>query len=50
MSVRLIDRTPPAPSGDVNQDIRALMDYCAYLQEQLNFILTNLNREAGNNG
>lgn len=50
MSVRLIDKTPPAPTGDAQADVAALYQYCAYLQEQLNFILTNLNREAGNNG
>ena len=48
--MRLIDRQPPAPTGDTKRDVDALYQYCAYLQEQLNFILTNLSREAGNNG
>ena len=48
--IRLIDRTPPAPSGDAEKDAAAALDYMSYLREQLNFIITHLNREAGNNG
>ena len=48
--IRLIDRTPPVMSGDEKQDVRALYEYIAYLQEQLNFILTNIGREGQNNG
>lgn len=49
MSIRLIDRTPPEPTGNTQQDLSELSDYCAYLREQINFILTTLNRR-GNDG
>lgn len=48
--IRLIDKMPPAPSGDAQRDAAAALEYMSYLREQMNFILTNLNREAGNNG
>lgn len=48
--MRLIDRQPPAPTGDTARDVENIYSYLAYLMEQINFILTNLNREGRNNG
>lgn len=42
--MRLIDKTPPSPTGDAQKDVQALYQWCAYLQEQLNFIITNMER------
>lgn len=37
---KFIDRMPPTETGDRDRDIRAIMEYQAYLREQLNFILS----------
>lgn len=44
----LIDRQPPAPTGDRDKDMQAMLDYMAYLYEQLNFILANVQKGDGN--
>ena len=48
--IRLIDKEPPAPTGDAKTDAAAMYRYLCYLREQMNFILTNLGREGQNNG
>lgn len=35
-----IDRSAPEMTGDKEQDIRNLSDYCQYLAEQLNYALS----------
>jgi len=35
-----IDKSPPALTGDVNQDLSEILRYLAYLQERMNFILS----------
>jgi len=37
---RKIDKAPPAPTGDARQDIEAITDHMAYMQEQVNYILS----------
>lgn len=44
----LIDREPPRMTGNASQDARALRDYLMYLQQQLNFILTQLQKGGAN--
>lgn len=40
----LLDRQPPAPTGDARRDTQALYEWAMYLYEQMNFILTNLQK------
>ena len=42
--IKLIEKDPPPATGNAQADLQALEDYLAYLKEQLNFILTNLQR------
>ena len=48
--MRIIDKTPPAPTGDAQRDIQALNDYLTYLREQINFNINLANKEARDNG
>lgn len=45
--MRKIDRTPPRPTGDTQVDINAIITYLHYLREQINFIITNIERREG---
>ena len=40
----LIDRQPPTPTGNKDRDLQAMYEYLMYLQEQMNFILTNIEK------
>lgn len=40
----LIDKTPPVPTGDSKQDVASVYDYLSYMQEQLNYILTIIDK------
>ena len=42
---RRIDRLPPAPTGDPRRDSAAACEYLFYLREQLNFILSVMDRK-----
>lgn len=42
--IRIIEKDPPVATGNVERDIKAQEDYLVYLREQLNFILTNIQR------
>lgn len=37
---KYIEKTPPARTGDAERDIAALLQYQAYLREQVNFLLS----------
>ena len=38
----MIDKTPPAPTGDPRTDISAIVTYLYYVREQINFMLHKL--------
>lgn len=42
--MRQIDRKPQALTGDTQKDLQAIAEYLAYLQEQINFILSGLEK------
>lgn len=42
-----IDKTPPAPTGDPQTDISAVITYLYYMREQINFILSIIERREG---
>lgn len=42
--MRQIDRRPAGLTGDTQRDLQAIVDYLAYLQEQINFILAGLEK------
>ena len=44
-----IDRTPPAVSGKTEDDVRRLQDYIVYLHEQLNYILSQIEKQLDEN-
>jgi len=44
----LIDKLPPKPTGDTKQDLRNIYEYEKQLVEQLNFILTTIQKGATN--
>lgn len=44
----LIDKDPPALTGNRDADLKAMYEFLMYLKEQLNFILTNIERETTN--
>ena len=46
----LLDKQPPALTGDTRRDLQVLYEWAMYLYEQLNFILTNLQRGEDSNG
>lgn len=45
MAIKKIDKNPPTPTGDVKADIAALQSYLVYLREQINFALSQIDRE-----
>lgn len=46
--IKTIDRDPPIPTGDAKRDSDAMYRYLVYLMEQLNYILTLIQREDDN--
>ena len=47
---KYIDKSPPRPTGDQEADAMAIYNYLCYVQEQLNFILTQLYKNSRNGG
>ncbi len=43
--MKKIDKAPAPLTGDVRKDQQELRNYLVYLREQLNFILTQINKE-----
>ena len=43
--MRSIDSLPPAPTGNPEADVRALYQYLCNLVEQLNFIISQINKK-----
>ncbi len=43
-----LDKMPPVSTGDVRKDLRETMEYLIYLQEQMNFILSKINKQLTN--
>lgn len=41
---RYIDKLPPKPSGEVIKDIEALYGYMFYLREQINYLISQINK------
>ena len=48
MTNKYIDRRSPTPSGDTSRDVNEVIDYLAYLNEQTNFILSLIYKDAAN--
>jgi hypothetical protein len=42
-----IDKAPPVTTGDADKDLKALAEYCWYLYEQINFIVSQINKTGG---
>ncbi len=40
MKAYKLEKSPPALTGNPQEDVKALADYIDYLHEQMNFILT----------
>ncbi len=49
-TLRKIEKRPPAPTGDAAADAQALADYLDWLREQINFILTLIERRLNEGG
>lgn len=43
--MKKLDRTPPRPTGNTQQDVKAMADYLNYMVEHLNWILTMLEKQ-----
>lgn len=50
MKNRLIEKRPPALTGNAQADVRALSEYVNYLRDELNFILTLHAKEINQKG
>lgn len=50
MKGRILDRQPPAVTGDPVADARAITDYLNYLRENINFVLMQIYKNTGGNG
>jgi len=48
--IKRIEKRPPAPTGDEKQDIRQIVEYQNYLYEQLNYILSLIDRKLNEGG
>ncbi len=48
--MKKIEKRPPAPTGDPAADVRAQAEYLDYLREQMNFILTLIERRFNEGG
>lgn len=44
--MRYIDRMPPVPTGNTQSDLQSIAAYLSYLQEQMNFILSAMDRKS----
>ena len=44
---KFIDRNPPELTGDAKKDLAAMQNYLYYLREQVNFILSTMNKNGG---
>ena len=50
MKGRIVDRQPPAVTGNPETDARAITDYLNYLRETVNFALMQIYKNTGGNG
>lgn len=48
--MRYIDRTPPVITGNTKADLQSIAAYLSYLQEQMNFILSSMEKQRKNGG
>jgi len=46
--IKIIEKDPPVAKGVNETDIKAIEDYLVYLREQLNYILTLIQRGQNN--
>ncbi len=46
---RYIDKLPPKPSGDSKKDIEALYEYLFYQREQINLLVSEINKGENKN-
>lgn len=47
---RYVDKTPPIPTGNTKEDIAALVQYLEYLRNQVNFNVTQSNKQTQKKG
>ena len=47
---KYIDKFPPRPEDTSNKDTMALYEYLFYLREQINLIVSTMNKGDKNNG
>ena len=50
MALRYIDKLPPEPTGNVKKDNEELYKYLFYLREQINALVSQLNKGEKENG
>lgn len=50
MAYKQIDKMPPAMTGDVQEDARNLRNYISDVVDQINYLVSMLNRKEINNG
>lgn len=43
--MKYIDRDAPVYTGDEKKDLKSMMEYLAYLKEQMNYILSLIYKE-----
>lgn len=48
MKIKKLDISPPQPTGDSKVDLKALHEYLSYQTEQINYILTLIEKELNN--
>lgn len=48
--MKYIDKSPPMMTGDSKRDIQSIVEYLAYLQETVNFNLTQMAKEKRTGG
>ncbi len=48
--MRYIDKLPPAMTGNTQTDLQSIAAYLCYLQEQMNFILSAMDKKSGIGG
>lgn len=44
--MRYIDKLPPTMTGNTREDVQSIASYLLYLQEQINFILSAMDRKS----
>lgn len=48
--MRYIDKLPPPVTGNTQADVQSIAAYLLYLQEQMNFILSTMDKKSETGG